>query len=53
VTEKTRKRIKRYFWRAIGFLAFAAAGFFVGGRNLFAPKKELPLEFFDLTDWES
>jgi len=50
MTEKTRKRIKRCFWGTIGFLTIVAGGIFIGGRNIFAPKKELPGGFFDLDD---
>jgi hypothetical protein len=53
MTEKTRRRIKNCFLGAIGILAFAATGIFLGGHNIFASKEELPPDlpdFFDLDD---
>jgi hypothetical protein len=47
--ERIRKRISGCFLGALGFLAIIT-GCFIGGHNLFAPKKELPPEFFDPID---
>ena len=49
MTEKTRKRINKCFWGALEVLGFVAGAFFISGRNIFGPKKELP-DLLDFTD---